>query len=54
LRVRRFIRIPHITQQGVESSADKLAQQGILTKVFLPGRKRAIGFREEDVNRLLA
>jgi len=33
---------------------DRLAQEGILKKVKLPGRKRAVGFREEDVNRLIA
>lgn len=34
-------------------SVDKLAQQGILPKVTLPGRKRAAGFREEDVIKLM-
>lgn len=33
---------------------DRLAEQGILKKVKLPGRERASGFREEDVNRLIA
>jgi hypothetical protein len=35
-------------------SVDRLAQQGVLRKVTLPGRRRAGGFREEDVNRLVA
>jgi hypothetical protein len=33
---------------------DRLEEEGILKKVRLPGRKRAVGFREEDVNRLIA
>ena len=32
----------------------KLAKEGSLPKVRLPGRERAAGVREEDVNRLLA
>jgi hypothetical protein len=33
---------------------DMLAQQGILRKIKLPGRQRAAGFLEHDVNKLLA
>ncbi len=33
---------------------DSLAKQGLLPKVTLPGRKRAIGFRQEDIQRLIA
>ena len=33
---------------------DRLAQQGVLKKVRLPGRVRAAGFLESDVNALLA
>ena len=32
---------------------DQLASQGILNKVFLPGRTRAVGFREADVESLI-
>ena len=32
---------------------DKLAEQGLLEKVRLPGRERAIGFRAEEVEDLL-
>jgi Fe2+ or Zn2+ uptake regulation protein len=34
-------------------TVDKLAVQGLLHKVTLPGRKRAIGFRETDVDALV-
>jgi hypothetical protein len=30
-----------------------LAQQGILRKVYLPGRKRSAGFRQADVEALI-
>lgn len=33
---------------------DRLAQQGLLRKVKLPGRERASGFLEADVNALIA
>ena len=32
---------------------DRLAQQGILRKVKLPGRKRAMGFLESDIEVLI-
>jgi hypothetical protein len=32
---------------------DRLAAQGLLSKVTLPGRKRACGFRESDVIALI-
>lgn len=32
---------------------DRLAQQGALPKVRLPGRQRAAGFRESDVLKLI-
>lgn len=32
---------------------DKLAQEGLLKKVKLPGRTRAVGFLESDINALL-
>ena len=32
---------------------DKLAREGLLTRVKLPGRTRAVGFREADVCRLI-
>lgn len=32
---------------------DKLATQGVLRKVTLPGRKRAAGFREADIDALV-
>ncbi len=35
-------------------TVDSLAEQGILTKVKLPYRKRAAGFRESQVETLLA
>ena len=35
-------------------TVDELAQQGILFKVKLPGRKRAAGFRYTDVVALIA
>ena len=35
-------------------TVDELAQQGILSKVKLPGRKRAAGFRYADVAALIA
>ena len=35
-------------------AVDMLAQQGILRKIKLPGRQRAAGFLEDDVNKLLA
>lgn len=34
-------------------SVDKLAATGILTKIHLPGRSRAAGFRLADVERLI-
>ena len=33
---------------------DKLAVEGVLSKHVLPGRTRAIGFRAEDVERLMS
>jgi len=33
---------------------DKLAVEGILQRVKMPGRVRACGYREEDVERLIA
>ena len=33
---------------------DKLAVEGILPRVKMPGRIRACGYREEDVERLMA
>ncbi|MBM3839013.1 MAG: hypothetical protein FJ398_13805 [Verrucomicrobia bacterium] len=33
---------------------DRLAAEGVLKKIRLPGRRRAIGFLAEDVERLLA
>ena len=33
---------------------DKMAVEGILPRVKLPGRVRACGYREEDVERLMA
>ena len=33
---------------------DRLCQCGILQKVTMPGRVRAIGFREEDVTRVIS
>jgi hypothetical protein len=33
---------------------DRLAKEGILRKVKLPGRQRAIGFAQEDVARLIS
>jgi len=35
-------------------AVDLLAAQGILRKIKLPGRQRAAGFLEDDVNKLLA
>jgi excisionase family DNA binding protein len=35
-------------------TVDKLAAQGVLPKVHLPGRDRAAGFRESDVAALIA
>lgn len=32
---------------------DKWARQGLLTRVKLPGRKRAVGFRESEVEALM-
>ena len=32
---------------------DKLAAQGVLHRVTMPGRVRACGFREDEVNRIL-
>ena len=32
---------------------DKLAAQGVLQRVTMPGRVRACGFREDEVNRIL-
>jgi hypothetical protein len=32
---------------------DRLAQQGVLKKVKMPGRKRGCGFLESDINALL-
>jgi hypothetical protein len=34
-------------------SLDNLAASGVLPKVRLPGRTRAAGFREADVNALI-
>ena len=34
-------------------AVDKWAEQGLLKRVKLPGRKKAIGFRESDVRALL-
>jgi hypothetical protein len=33
---------------------DRLAEQGILRRVRIPGRQRGIGFAQEDVDRLIA
>ena len=33
---------------------DKLAAEGVLQRVTLPGRVRACGYREKDVERLLS
>jgi hypothetical protein len=33
---------------------DKLAVQGVLRRVKLPGRQRACGYREDEVERLIA
>jgi len=33
---------------------DKLAAQGVLHRVTMPGRVRACGFREDEVNQVLA
>lgn len=33
---------------------DRLAEQGLLKKVTLPGRKRAVGFLETDVDALIS
>ena len=33
---------------------DKLAAEGVLQRVTLPGRVRACGYREADVERLLS
>lgn len=33
---------------------DRLAEQGLLQKVTLPGRKRAVGFLEADVEALIS
>jgi len=33
---------------------DNLAVEGVLTRVQLPGRKRACGYREDEVERVLA
>ena len=33
---------------------DKLAVEGILRRVKMPGRVRACGYREEDIERLMA
>src|ERR1035437_4770963 len=35
-------------------TVDNLARKGVIQKVILPGRKRAIGFRLADFERLLA
>ncbi len=33
---------------------DKLAAQGVLHRVTMPGRVRACGFREDEVNKILS
>jgi hypothetical protein len=32
---------------------DKLAAQGVIHRVTMPGRVRACGFREDEVNRVM-
>jgi len=34
-------------------TVDRLARQGVLQRVTLPGRKRAAGFREQEVTALV-
>jgi hypothetical protein len=45
------------TAQALDRSlrlVDRLAKEGVLQKVRLPGRQRAIGFLADDVHRLLS
>lgn len=55
-RIEKIIRRREVASRMSRSLrfVDKLAASGVLRKVKLPHHQRAIGFREEDVNALLA
>ena len=50
----RILRRSEVAQRFGRSKrfVDKLAREGVLTKLTLPGRTRAVGFKSEDVDRL--